>query len=898
MPRRPDPDALLEHVRAEEARARRGQLKVFFGASPGVGKTFTMLEAAIAKRTGGLDVVVGLVETHGRQETRRLLEGFETLPRRKMEYRGTTLEEFDLDAALARRPALLILDELAHSNAPGSRHAKRWQDLNELLAAGIDVYTTINVQHLESLNDIVAQITGVSVRETVPDSVFDQADEVELVDVTPDVLQQRLREGKVYVPDQAANALERFFRKGNLIALRELALRRTAERVDAQMQGYMLAEGIRETWPAGERLLVCVGPNPATARIIRAARRIAARLRADWVAVYVETPAHPRLSRSDQDAVAQNLRLAEQLGAQAVTLSGHRVSEEVLAYARDHNVTRIMVGKPTHSRWRDRIRGSILDEVVRGSGAIDVYVVTGDSDEGRPRPVLRPAAAARARDYAEGVGIVLVVTGLSLLLRSHVQTIDIAMVYLLGVVVVSSRLGQGPSLVASLLGIAIFDFCFVPPYFTFAVSDARYLLTFGVMLVIAVVMSRLTTRIREQAEGSREREERTAALYAMSRDLAVARKEDDIVRTGVRHLRNTFNSDVALLVADSDGRVGLHRAVEGAGLDDKELSVAQWVFDHGEMAGVGTSTLPAARWLYLPLRVSERAVGVVAVRPDDPRRFQDPVRRQLLETFAGQVAASLDRVRLAAASQRARLETEAERLRTSMLSSLSHDLRTPLAGIERAASTMLEDGSGPGAEGRRELARGILEDSRRMNRLVANLLDMVRLESGALEVQREWQPLEEVIGLALIRLGDRLGGHQVVTNVPSDLPPVLIDGLLIEQVLINLVENALEFAPEGTSIEISARAAPQAVTVEVADRGPGIPSGEESRIFEKFYRTREQAPGGGAGLGLAISRGIVTAHGGRIWAENRPGGGAVFRFTLPLGDRPPAEAAQQPSEAA
>jgi len=898
MPRRPDPDALLEHVRAEEARARRGQLKVFFGASPGVGKTFTMLEAAIARRTGGLDVVVGLVETHGRQETRRLLEGFEILPRRKMEYRGTTLEEFDLDAALARRPALLILDELAHSNAPGSRHAKRWQDLNELLAAGIDVYTTINVQHLESLNDIVAQITGVSVRETVPDSVFDQADEVELVDVTPDVLQQRLREGKVYVPDQAANALERFFRKGNLIALRELALRRTAERVDAQMQGYMLAEGIRETWPAGERLLVCVGPNPATARIIRAARRIAARLRADWVAVYVETPAHPRLSRTDQDAVAQNLRLAEQLGAQAVTLSGHRVSEEVLAYARDHNVTRIMVGKPTHSRWRDRIRGSILDEVVRGSGAIDVYVVTGDSDEGRPRPVLRPAAAARARDYAEGVGIVLVVTGLSLLLRSHVQTIDIAMVYLLGVVVVSSRLGQGPSLVASLLGIAIFDFCFVPPYFTFAVSDARYLLTFGVMLVIAVVMSRLTTRIREQAEGSREREERTAALYAMSRDLAVARKEDDIVRTGVRHLRNTFNSDVALLVADSDGRVGLHRAVEGAGLDDKELSVAQWVFDHGERAGVGTSTLPAARWLYLPLRVSERAVGVVAVRPDDPRRFQDPVRRQLLETFAGQVAGSLDRVRLAAASQRARLETEAERLRTSMLSSLSHDLRTPLAGIERAASTMLEDGSGPGAEGRRELARGILEDSRRMNRLVANLLDMVRLESGALEVQREWQPLEEVIGLALIRLGDRLGGHQVVTNVPSDLPPVLIDGLLIEQVLINLVENALEFAPEGTPIEISARAAPQAVTVEVADRGPGIPSGEESRIFEKFYRTREQAPGGGAGLGLTISRGIVTAHGGRIWAENRPGGGAVFRFTLPLGDRPPAEAAQQPSEAA
>src|SRR5882724_10393805 len=813
MVRRPDPDALLEQVRAEEARARRGQLKVFFGASPGVGKTFAMLEAAAAKRTTGLDVVIGLVETHGRQETRRLLEGFEILPRRKMEYRGTTLEEFDLDGALARRPALLILDELAHSNAPGSRHAKRWQDLSELLAAGIDVYTTINVQHLESLNDVVAQITGVSVRETVPDSVFDQADEVELVDVAPDVLQQRLREGKVYVPDQATAALDRFFRKGNLIALRELALRRTAERVDAQMRGYMQAEGIRETWPAGERLLVCVGPNPSTARIIRAARRIAARLRGDWVAAYVETPAHARLSRPDQDAVTQNLRLAEQLGAQTVTLSGHRVSEEVLAYARDHNVTRILVGKPTHSRWRDRIRGSVLDELVRGSGAIDVYVITGDADE-RPRPVLRPAPVARALDYAQGVGIVLAVTLLSLLLRNHIQTIDIAMVYLLGVVVVSSRLGQGPSLVASLLGIATFDFCFVPPYFTFAVSDARYLLTFGVMLVIAGVMSRLTTRIREQAEASREREERTAALYAMSRELAVLRKEDDIVLAGVRHLRNTFNTDVVVLVADADGRIGPHRALEGVTLDDKERGVAQWVFDHAEMAGMGTSTLPAAQWFYLPLQASERTVGVVGVRHADPARFRDPVRRQLLETFAGQVAASLDRVRLAGASQRARLETEAERLRTSLLSSLSHDLRTPLAGIEKAASALLEDRAGPADQDHREVARAILEETRRMNRMVANLLDMVRLESGALEVQKEWQPLEEVIGVALIRMGDRLGERPVTTSLQPDLPPVLIDGLLIEQVLINLIENALEYSPAGTPIEISARAGPQAVTVD------------------------------------------------------------------------------------
>jgi two-component system, OmpR family, sensor histidine kinase KdpD len=893
MPRRPDPDALLEQVRAEEARAKRGQLKVFFGASPGVGKTFAMLEAAAAKRAAGLDVVIGLVETHGREETRRLLNGFEILPRRRMEYRGTTLEEFDLDVALARRPALLILDELAHSNAPGSRHAKRWQDLAELLAAGIDVYTTINVQHLESLNDVVAQITGVSVRETVPDSVFEQADEVELVDVSPDVLQQRLKEGKVYVPDQATAALDRFFRKGNLIALRELALRRTAERVDAQMRGYMRAEGIRETWPAGDRVLVCVGPNPATARIIRAARRLAARLGADWVAAYVETPAHSRLSRADQDIVTQNLRLAEQLGAQAVTLSGHRVSEELLAYARDHNVTRILVGKPTHSRWRDRLRGSVLDELVRGSGAIDVHVITGDAEEGRPRPVPRPGPAAQVRDYVEGIGVVLLVTTVSLLLRGHVQTIDIAMLYLLGVVLVSSRLGQGPSLLASLLGIATFDFCFVPPYFTFAVADARYVLTFGVMLVIAVVMSRLTVRIRQQAEAAREREERTAALYALSRELASVRKEDDIVRAAVRHLRNTFGADVLVLTPSDDGRVGPHRALEGATLDDKERGVAQWTFDHGEMAGAGTSTLPSARWLYLPLQSSERTVGVVAVRPDDPRRFQDPVRRQLLETFARQVAASLDRVRLAGASQRARVETEAERLRTSLLTSLSHDLRTPLAGIESAAGALLENGAAPSPERRRELAQTILEESRRMNRMVANLLDMVRLESGALQVQKEWQPLEEVIGLALIRLDELLAGRQVITTLQPDLPLVPIDGLLIEQVIVNLVENALEYAPGGTPIEMSAQAGPQVVTVEVADRGPGLPAGEENRIFEKFYRTREQTPGGGAGLGLTISRGIVEGHGGRIWAENRRGGGAVFRFTLPL-EGPPRTATAEP----
>jgi two-component system sensor histidine kinase KdpD len=885
MARRPNPDELLEQVRAEEARAQRGRLKIFFGASPGVGKTFTMLEAARARRTTGLEVVVGVVETHGRDETARLMEGLEVIPRRRLEYRGTGLQEFDLDAALARRPALLLLDELAHTNVPGTRHAKRWQDVEELLATGIDVWTTLNVQHLESLNDVVAQITGVTVRETVPDSVFDRADEVGLVDLSPDVLQQRLREGKVYVPEQAADALERFFRLGNLIALRELALRRTADRVDAQMRGYMKAEGIRETWPAGDRLLICVGPNPATARIIRAARRMAGGLRAGWVAAYVETPAHARLVRADQDAIVQNLRLAEQLGAQTVTLSGHSVSEEILAYARDHNITRILVGKPTHSKWRDRLRGSVLNELVRGSGTIDVYVITGDADEGRPRPTLGPPPRVQLRDYAGAIGTVALVTAANLLLRGRVQTIDIAMIYLLAVVVVSSRFPQRAALLASLLSIAFFDFWFVRPYNTFAVSDVRYVLTFGVMLVIGVVMSRLTTRIREQAEAAREREERTSALYAMSRELAAARRADDIVRIGARHLSDTFGGDVLVLEPNPDGRVVPNPAFAEAP-HEKELTIAQWVFDHGQLAGAGTATLPATAWLYLPLVTSERSVGVVAVRPEDPARFRDPVRRQLLETFAGQIAASLDRVRLASASQRAHLETEAERLRTALLSSLSHDLRTPLAGIEGAASSLLDGGS-LSPQTRRELAETILEESRRMTRLVANLLNMVRLETGALQVQKEWQPLEEVVGVALIRLDERLAGRAVQTSLPPDLPLVPIDGLLIEQVLINLIENALKYTPAGSPIDISAKADARAVTVEVGDRGPGLPSGEEGRVFDKFYRSRDEGRGVGAGLGLTICRGIITAHGGRIWAENRSDGGAAFRFTLPLAGPPP-----------
>ena len=896
VPRRPDPETLLRRVREEERRAGRGRLKIFFGASPGVGKTYAMLEEACAKRRERVDVVVGLVETHGRVETAALLQGLEVVPRRTVEYRGVRLTEFDLDAALARRPALILVDELAHTNTPGSRHSRRYQDVEELLAAGIDVHTTLNVQHLESLNDVIAQITGIQVRETVPDSILDEADELELADLSADDLLQRLREGKVYVPEQAARAIDQFFRKGNLIALRELALRRTAERVDAQMRGYMEEHGIQETWAAAERILVCIGPNPLGARLVRAGKRMATSLKCDWQVLYVEAPAQ-RMSARDRVELAENLQLAEALGAQTVTVGGLDPAEEVLAYALAHNVTKIVVGKPTHARWRDTLFGSTLDKVIRGSGDVDVYVITGDVDMPTSRRGPRPAAAAPLAQYGRAAAVVGAAMLVGFAVFHLLSLTDVAMVFLLGVALAAARYGRGPTVFASFLSIALFDFCFVPPRFTFAVSDARYLLTFAVMLGIALVISALTLRIRAQAETARLRERSTAALYAMSRELAATRSQVDLIGTATRHLAASFGAEVVMLLRGPAGRVEVAAgAPAGFALDEKERSVAQWVFEHGRVAGLGTATLPAARAQYLPLVAASGTVGVLGVRPVDPASFQEPGVQGLLRAFAGQSALALERDILAQRAQQEQIEIEAERLRTALLSSLSHDLRTPLGAITGAVSSLLEEEGALSAPTRRELLQAILQEAQRMNRLIGNLLDMIRVESGALEVQKEWQPLEEVVGVALIRLEDRLRGRPVHVSLPSDLPLVPLDGVLIEQVFVNLLENAARYTPAGTPIEISATDLGGAVRIDVADRGPGLQTGEESRIFEKFYRAPETSPQAGIGLGLTICRGIVTAHGGRIWAENRDDGGAVFRFTLPVTGKPPVPALAQTGE--
>lgn len=880
--RRPDPDALLRLVQAEEAEQARGKLKVFFGATAGVGKTYAMLQAAHEQRSDGVDVVIGWVETHGRAETEALLDGLTILPPRVVEHRGTTLREFDLDAALARRPQLMLMDELAHTNAPGSRHPKRWQDVKELLKVGINVYTTVNVQHLECLNDVVAQITGVRVTETVPDSVLEQADDVELIDLPPDDLLQRLKDGKVYMPEQAQQALQNFFRKGNLIALRELALRRTAERVDQQMEVYRRDHAVVRTWPAAETIMVCVNMKPRGPRLVRAARTMATGLHAKWIALYVQTPRHLRMPQADRDRAHQTLRLAELLGAETVVLSGANVAQELLSYARTRNVAKIIVGKTVRARWKEWVFGSVVAELVRQSGETDIYVITGEGGESRPLAAQALKRNSEWSSYGMGVMGVVLVTGLAWMMFPYFGLANLIMVYLMGVVLVATRHGRGPSVLASVLSVAAFDFFFVPPYLSFAVSDVEYLLTFAVMLVVALTISGLAVRTKQQAELARRQERRTAVLYALSRELATRRGLATLTQLAVQHVREVFESQAAIFVADINKRLVLQRGEHlYFEFDPKESGVAQWVFEHGERAGLGSDTLPGASALYLPLVGSKGPIGVLAVRPTLATRFLDQEQLHLLEVLANQIALALERARLAEEAQQAHVSVETERMRNAILSSVSHDLRTPLATITGAASGLLEGQETLGSASRQELARSIYDEANRLNRLVRNLLDMTRLEAGAVQLQKDWHPIEEIVGAALTQLEGRLAGRPVSTNFLPDLPLVLLDGVLLEQVLINLIENAMKYAAPSSAIELSASVLDRALMVEVADRGPGLPSGEEQRIFDKFYRAGPSREGG-VGLGLTICRGIVEAHGGRIWAENRSGGGAVFRFTLPI----------------
>ncbi|MBI2381639.1 MAG: sensor histidine kinase KdpD [Gammaproteobacteria bacterium] len=902
---RPDPDALLARVQADEAKARRGSLKIFFGMCPGVGKTYTMLQAGQARRAEGVDLVIGIVETHKRSETAALTEGLEQLHRRSERYRGHTLYEFDLDAALARRPALILVDELAHTNLSSCRHAKRWQDVEELLAAGIDVYTTVNVQHLESVNDQVGRITGVRVQETFPDRVFEAADEVELVDLPPDELLQRLAEGKVYLAEQAERAGQHFFRKGNLIALRELALRRVAERVDAQMRDYRERHGIAEVWALSDQLLVALGPTPDAENLVRAGKRLASALNATWTVAYVETPKLQAAPREQRESLLKALALAESLGAETVTLAGPLVSAEILGYAQARNIGKLLLGKPSTQGWRRWLSGSAVDAIVRQARNIDVYVVGSEAQgEGAPRASRR--FLARSETWASVAGIeekqrrlrLRVAKGAALVglasavawpLHERLDNAVLIMIYLMSVVLAAVRYGRAPAVMASILAVAAFDFFFVPPYLTFAVADGQYLITFAIMLVVALVISRLASGLRLQAQVAGFRERRMGELYGMSRELAALRHTDAICTGAMRHVNVVFNALSLVLLPGEDKRIRYPQHLEGPKLHvpQADLAVAQWVYDHGQAAGHGTDTLPATEALFLPLIGTAGTLGVLGIRPQDWERLRNPEQRRQLETFAGQIALALERVQLASRAEAARLAGESERLRNSLLAGISHDLRTPLATVLGAATTLAQDAELP-AETRRELGRHIAEEAARMNELIAKVLDMARLETGDMAVTPEWLSLEEVVGVVLQSLGPRLAQHALRLLLPEDLGLIQADPVLLERVLSNLLENAGKYTPAGSQISLAARRRPEDVLITVSDNGPGLPAGTEQQVFQKFYRIHPESPSPGVGLGLTICRAVVEAHGGSIWAEANPGAGVSFHFTLPQTGRAPA----------
>ena len=882
---RPDPDALLAIALRGDAQPRRGRLKIFFGMSAGVGKTYAMLQEAQERRRSGTDVVAGYIETHKRPETDALKPGLEELPPRWVEYRGVRLREFDLDAALARRPRLILVDELAHTNAEGLRHSKRCQDVLELLDAGIDVYTTVNVQHIESLNDVVAQITGIPVQETVPDSIIERADEIELVDIPPDDLLQRLRDGKVYVADQVQHAVERFFRRENLVALRELALRETAARVGEQVRVERAGRGETRPWATADRILVCVGPSPLSARVIRIARRMAAATQAEWIAVSVETPGQSDLAAAQ---VRRNLKLAERLGAEPTVLSGERIVDEILAYAVRNNITKIVVGKPTLPRWREWLRGSIVDELIRRSGEIDVHVVKGE-----PEDVVRahPRAPRHAdwRDYAATLGVMAACTVLATVAFPHFSAVNLTMIYLVGVVFVATRYTPGPSALASVLAAMLFNFLFTRPFYTLSIEDGQLFVAFVALLTTALVISGLAQRIRRQNEAARTRYIRTAALYFMSRQLAATTGAESLARISAKHVGDVFQGDSIVIVPDARGRHNL-LAQSGSFAADSvnERAAAQWVFEQKKWAGWSTDTLPASQAIYLPLVASGMALGVLGFRPRNPDLLLEPDQRHMLETFATQLAIALERTALAAQAEAARRDADAEQVRSSLLSSVSHDLRTPLAAIAGSASALV-DGAQLSERTQRELAQSIAEEAGRLNHLVGKLLDMTRLESAGFRLQKDWYPLDELVGAALSRPAGVLEDHRVVTMIAGDLPLLHVDGPLIETVFSNLLENAARYTPRGSTVTIRAASQSAGVLVEVLDEGPGLPAGAERDVFRRFVRHRPRGDRQGTGLGLAICDTVVRLHGGEIGAENQPGGGARFWFTLPIEPGAPAE---------
>ncbi|AUT46528.1 sensor histidine kinase KdpD [Achromobacter sp. AONIH1] len=914
---RPDPDALLKTLDDAARQAVRGKLRVYFGASAGVGKTYAMLVAARAQAAQGVDVLAGIVETHGRRETAALLDGIPTLPLKDVAYRGHVLKEFDLDGALTRHPALALVDELAHSNAPGSRHAKRWQDIEEMLAAGIDVWTTLNVQHLDSLNEAVGSITGVRVWETVPDEVFDGADEVILVDLSADELLRRLKEGKVYLPEQARHATRNFFRKGNLIALRELALRRTADHVDDDVQAYRRDRAIEPVWRTREAVVACIGADEDAEYVIRSAHRLSQQLECDLHVVTVDTARAAPAPQSAQERLQRAMALADTLGARAETLAGGDMVEAMVRYVRRHNITKAVVGRTRASGllrlrlsasallnaalspgwlWR---RHSFADMLAAGCPEIDVIRL------GAP-PL--PASAAPGRDpltlgqrarqaaderggrplagYAWALCYCAIATALSALAFPALHQTNIVMLFLLAVVAVAVRHGRGPAALASVVSVGLFDFFFVQPLASFAVSDVQYLLTFGVLLAVGLLIGQLTAGLRLQAQVSVKREADARSLYEFARELSSALLPEQIVASAGLFVHATFGSRCALYILGLDDRLKL-ASPAADDMPPLESALAQWVYDHGQPAGAGTATLSNSELLYLPLKAPMRTRGVLALAAPRRSLFSNPESRRQIEAYATLIAIALERLHYVEVAQQALVSMESEKLRNSLLAAVSHDLRTPLTSLVGMTDTLARQQAALPADVQ-DTIRAMRDQAQRMHALVANLLDMARLQSGDTPLRLEWQSVEELVGAALAAMREPLAAHQVTVSSLSQLPLVECDGVLIERVLCNLLENAAKYTPAGSAIQLGATVQDKELRISVCDNGPGVAAGAERRIFQKFTRGERESATPGVGLGLAVCEAIVTAHHGRIWVEHAPGrpSGAQFVFTLPLGEPP------------
>ncbi|MBI5929977.1 MAG: sensor histidine kinase KdpD [Chloroflexi bacterium] len=881
---RPDPDTFPKHRLPQDAERPRGKLKVFLGYAAGVGKTYAMLEAAQQRLEEGIDVVAGYVETHGRAETDLLARDLVFIPRQMVHYHGVTLPEMNLDAILKRLPELVLVDELAHPNPPEMRHTKRYQDVEELLNMGIDVYTTLNIQNLESLNDIVAQITGIVVRETLPDRILDLADQIVLVDLPPEELLQRLHEGKVYIPEQTTFPMQKFFRQGNLTALREIALRRTARRVDDQMNAYMQQQAISGPWAAGERLLVSISPNPLSQRLIRTAKRLAQELDAEWYAVYIETPTDTRLSTEDSAQTANNLRLAEELGAKIVTLPGDNIAESLMQYANTHNITKIIVGKPLKPRWLEFLKGSIVDQLIRKSGNIDIYVISSTTPVAPPSPLIRPAGELHLKHYLAAVGLVSITSLLGLPIAHFISPTNLVMSYQLAVLIAAIRYGRGAATLTAVLSVFAFNFFFVPPRWTFLVHDIGYILTFAGLLSVGLVSARLAARVREHARAAEQRELQAMALYAFSRDLSASVELNRVLQDVLAHTSETFNADVAIWLYEHD-TLELRIMTDHYPLTTGETIAAQWVYAHRQPAGHDTQTLPATAGRYLPLKTAQSTIGVLGVRFRQEEELT-PERNRLLDAFASQAALGIDATLLAEKAQQTQLLREAEKLQSALLNSISHDLRTPLVSIAGALSSLRDQAGFLDETAKSELIDGAWEETTRLNQLVGNLLDMTRLEANAVSLRQSPSDVQEMIGVALSHMKERLLNHKVQVNIPPDLPLASADFVLIVQVMVNLLDNATKYTPRGSLIEIQA-SANGFITVAITDHGSGVSPEELPRIFDKFYRSEGASQvAGGTGLGLSICHGIIEAHKGYIWAENQDRGGLIVRFTLPIAQHP------------